>query len=95
MNLVYLVIILGLSTLSTVLYCFQGLPRCGKEALPHLEVKNLPASAGDLKDAGCMPGPGRTPGGGNGNSRILAWEIPRREEPGGLQSTGLQRTGHN
>ena len=25
------------------------------------------------------------------HSSILAWEIPRTEEPGGLQSTGLQR----
>ena len=26
---------------------------------------------------------------------ILAWRIPRREEPGRLQSTGLQRVGHD
>ena len=26
---------------------------------------------------------------------ILAWEIPWTEEPGGLQSIGLQRVGHN
>ena len=26
---------------------------------------------------------------------ILAWGIPRTEEPGGLQSTGLQKVGHN
>ena len=25
------------------------------------------------------------------HSRILAWRIPWTEEPGGLQSTGLQR----
>ena len=25
------------------------------------------------------------------HSSILAWEIPRTEEPGGLQSMGLQR----
>ena len=25
---------------------------------------------------------------------ILAWGIPWTEEPGGLQSTGLQRVGH-
>ena len=29
------------------------------------------------------------------HSRILAWRIPWIEEPGGLQSTGLQRVGHN
>ena len=28
-------------------------------------------------------------------SSILAWEIPLTEEPGGLQSMGLQRVGHN
>ena len=28
-------------------------------------------------------------------SSILAWEIPRTEEPGGLQSLGSQRVGHN
>ena len=28
-------------------------------------------------------------------SGILAWEIPWTEEPGGLQSMGLQRVGHN
>ena len=28
-------------------------------------------------------------------SSILAWEIPRTEEPGGLQSIGSQRIGHN
>ena len=28
------------------------------------------------------------------NSSILAWKIPWAEEPGGLQSMELQRTGH-
>ena len=28
------------------------------------------------------------------HSSVLAWEIPWTEEPGGLQSTGLQRVGH-
>ena len=28
-------------------------------------------------------------------SGILAWRIPRTEEPGGLQSTGSQRVGHD
>ena len=28
-------------------------------------------------------------------SRILAWEIPWTEEPGGLQSMGSQRDSHN
>ena len=29
------------------------------------------------------------------HSSIVAWEIPQIEEPGGLQSMGLQRVGHN
>ena len=29
------------------------------------------------------------------HSSILVWEIPWTEEPGGLQSRGLQRVGHN
>ena len=29
------------------------------------------------------------------NSSILAWRIPWTEEPGGLQSIGSQRTGHD
>ena len=29
------------------------------------------------------------------HSSILAWRSPRTEEPGGLQSMGLQRVGHN
>ena len=29
------------------------------------------------------------------HSSILAWRIPCTEEPGGLQSTGLQRVGHD
>ena len=28
------------------------------------------------------------------HSSILAWRIPRMEEPGGLQSLGSQRVGH-
>ena len=30
-------------------------------------VKNLPANAGDVRDTVSVPGPGRSPGGGNGN----------------------------
>ena len=29
------------------------------------------------------------------HSNILAWEIPWTEEPGGIQSMGLQRVGYN
>ena len=30
-------------------------------------VKNSPANAGDARDAGLVPGSGRSPGGGHGN----------------------------
>ena len=33
-----------------------------------LEVKNLPADAGDVRDSGLIPGSGRSPRGGHGNS---------------------------
>ena len=29
------------------------------------------------------------------HSSVLAWRIPRTEEPGGLQSMGVQRAGHD
>ena len=55
--------------------------------------KNPLANVGDV---GSIPGSGRPPGGGNGNPlQYFAWEIPWTEEPGGLQSMGLQRVGHD
>ena len=59
-------------------------------------VKNPPASVGDARD--------RVQPLGQEDpleeeiatySSILAWEIPWPEEPGGLQSTGHQRVGHD
>ena len=58
-----------------------------------LVAKNPPGNAGDLRDAGSIPGPGRSPGGGHGHASILAWRIPWTEEPGGLQSMELQTVG--
>ena len=55
-------------------------------------VKKLPANAGNLKDAGSIHGSGRFPGGGHGN--ILQYSCLENfmtEEPGRLQSIGLQR----
>ena len=61
-----------------------------------LVVKNRPANAGDIRDAGLIPGLGRSPGGGMAtHSSILAWRILWTEEPGGLPSTGSQRVDHN
>ena len=46
----------------------MGLPRWhhGASQVAPL-VKNPPASAGDVRDTGLIPGSGRSPGGGNGN----------------------------
>ena len=43
-----------------------------------LVVKNPPANAGDIKDVGSIPGAGRSPGGGHGNSlQYSCLENPR------------------
>ena len=48
-------------------------------------VKNLPASVGDVRNTGLIPGSGRTPGGGNGNPlHYFALRTPWTEEPGRL-----------
>ena len=63
-------------------------------SLVALTVKNPPANAGDpgsetlgwedLLEKGMAP-----------HSSILAWRVPWTGEPGGLQSMGSQRVGHN
>ena len=59
-------------------------------------VKNPPANAGDARDMSSIPGLGRSPGGEMAtHSSILAWESPWTEEPGGLQSMGSPRVGHD
>ena len=59
-------------------------------------VNNPAVSAGDIGSLGSIPMSGRSAGGQHStHSSILAWEIPRTEEPGGLQSTGSQRAGHD
>ena len=52
--------------------------------------KDSACNAGDL---GLIPGSGRFPPEEETatHSSILAWKIPWTEEPGGLQSMGLQR----
>ena len=52
-----------------------------------LVEKNLPASTRVVRDAGSIPGLGRSlEKEMTIHSSILAWEIPRTEEPGGLYS---------
>ena len=53
-------------------------------------------SACNAGDVGWIPELGRSLGEGHENhSSILAHEIPWAEEPGGLQSMGLQRVGRD
>ena len=61
-----------------------------------LVVKNLPANAGDIRDAvqslgweDSLEEEMAT------HSSILAWKIPWRGEPGRLQSMGLQRVSND
>ena len=56
-------------------------------------VKNLPANAGDACSISGQEDPMEEEI--TTHSSILAWVIPRAEEPGGLQSTELQRLGHD
>ena len=59
-------------------------------------VKNTPANAGDIRDVGWIPGSGRSPGEGNGNSlQYYCLDNPMDKEPGGLQSMGSQRVAHD
>ena len=56
-------------------------------------VKNPPANAGKARDTDLIPRSVRAPGGEMvTHSNILAWEIPWTEEPGRLQSMGLQKS---
>ena len=59
-------------------------------------VKKLAVNAGDIGDMGSIPGSGRSPGGGNGNPLQYSCldNSMGAEEPGGLQSMGLQRVRH-
>ena len=58
-------------------------------------VKNPPANAAAEGDVISVPGWGRSPGEGNGNSlQYSCLEIPQTEEPGGLQSMGSQTAEH-
>ena len=54
-------------------------------------VKNPPANAGDVRDRVLIEGRSKEIA---TCSRILAWEIPWTEEPGGLQFMGSQRVRH-
>ena len=59
-------------------------------------LKNPPANAGDLRDAGLTLGQEDPLEEDTAtHSSILAWRIQWTEEPDGLQSTGSQRVRHD
>ena len=70
----------------SLIHIYTRLPRC-------LDGKESACNVGDL---GLIPELGRSPGGRMAtHSSILPGEFPRTEEPGGLQSMGSQKVGHN
>ena len=61
---------------------------------PGSVVKNLP----EMQELPCVQslgGEGSLEAEMASQSSILTWRIPRTEEPGGLQSKGLQRVRHD
>ena len=68
----------------------------GEGSFEALVIKNPPASEGDMRDSGSIPGLGRSPG--VGNSSPLKYSYlgnPWTEESRGLQSMRLQRVRHD
>ena len=60
-----------------------------------LVVKNPPANAEDVRDAGSIPGSRRSPGGGQGNPfQYSSLEKTGTEKSGRLQSMWSQRVRH-
>ena len=56
-------------------------------------VKNLPVSAGDVRDTGSIPGLERSLEKEMAtHSSLLAWRIPRSEKPRRLQSIGSEES---
>ena len=61
-----------------------------------MALKNLSASAGDIRAVGSIPGLERSPGVGNGTLlQYSCLENSMGEKPGTLQSRGSQRVGYD
>ena len=70
------------------IYNKQRFPRASQVTLV---VKNPPASAGDIRDMGSIPGWGRSPGGGHAtHSSILAGESHGQRSLVGYSPWGLE-----
>ena len=64
-------------SISVILLGFPG-------SLVVKKKKKKSANAEDVRDADSIPGSGRSPERGQGNTGVLAWRIPWTEQPGGL-----------
>ena len=62
-----------------------------------LVLKNPPANAGDVRDAGSIAGSGRSPGGGHGDPTpvFLPGESHGQRSLVGYSPCGRKRVGHN
>ena len=61
-----------------------------------LVVKNPPANSGDIRDAGSVPGLGRSPGGGHGNPlQYSSLENPMDRGAWWASDHGVTRVRHN
>ena len=59
-------------------------------------VKKLFTDAGDIRDGGSIPGPGRSPGGGHGNPlQYSCLEYPMDRGAWWVQSIASQRIGQD
>ena len=77
-----------------VFFYFSG-AGCGgfPNALVGKETTCSAGDAGDTGDVSSIPGSGRSPGVGNGNPfQYSCLKNPMEEEPGRLQSMGLQKS---
>ena len=75
-------------TISYYIFFINGFPRGSM-------VKNTPASAGDIRDTGPLPGQGRPTGGGNGNPLHHSCLENLMDTGAWLQSVRSQRVRHD
>ena len=60
-----------------------------------LVAESPPANAGDIRDAGSIPGLGRSPGEGRAWQSTLVFLPGESHGPGRLQCKGAHRVGHD
>ena len=80
-------------SLSCVPLIYVRAPPSPRSIVVAQPVKNLPSM--QVAQVGSLGGEDRPEKGMATESSFLDWRIPRTEEPGGLQSMGWQRFGHD